>query len=381
MTNRTIRAVASALIISLTISPLVEAKRLGSGGNRGIYRPSYSNGSYSRSYSNSRNTSNQNEATSSRRLGQGENRGLARSNDESARNNSQSSYNYSQYDPNRSVRNNNSVPPRRSNGIGRTIAAGAAGTALGLLAGHSIANANNHNNQAIPATTENDSQINASSNSLPTNSSDSDIYQNQTNNVEQHQGGVSLFWLIMIVLIGFYFYRRHVAKKNRTSNPYVSHHNSDSIHRSDFHTQNSSQTNIFGRKLNNTLTDPEVTFMADGSNPEVFLRFARQRFNHVQAMNTAANVEEIRPYFTPDMFDSIRADILNNQDVAEFYDLHNELVNCVEENGMYIASVRFIGMVSEELGSAKKPFSEVWHFVKPVGSHQDWQIAGIQQDY
>ncbi|MEG1710024.1 MAG: hypothetical protein RR285_15115, partial [Acinetobacter sp.] len=26
------------------------------------------------------------------------------------------------------------------------------------------------------------------------------------------------------------------------------------------------------------------------------------------------------------------------------------------------------------------PFAEVWHFVKPAGSTQDWLVAGIQQE-
>ncbi|MFW2076100.1 hypothetical protein ACG9Y7_22280, partial [Acinetobacter gerneri] len=26
------------------------------------------------------------------------------------------------------------------------------------------------------------------------------------------------------------------------------------------------------------------------------------------------------------------------------------------------------------------PFSEIWHFVKPAGSSEDWKVAGIQQD-
>ncbi|MDU6101665.1 MAG: hypothetical protein E6657_12935, partial [Acinetobacter sp.] len=26
-----------------------------------------------------------------------------------------------------------------------------------------------------------------------------------------------------------------------------------------------------------------------------------------------------------------------------------------------------------------QPFTEIWHFVKPAGSQQDWVVAGIQQ--
>ena len=50
------------------------------------------------------------------------------------------------------------------------------------------------------------------------------------------------------------------------------------------------------------------------------------------------------------------------------------------ENGQYIASVRFTGTVSEDLNSAPQAFTEIWHFVKPAGSSQDWLVAGIQQE-
>ena len=50
------------------------------------------------------------------------------------------------------------------------------------------------------------------------------------------------------------------------------------------------------------------------------------------------------------------------------------------ENGQYVVSVRFTGTVSEDLNSLPQPFAEVWHFVKPAGSTQDWLVAGIQQE-
>ncbi len=39
-----------------------------------------------------------------------------------------------------------------------------------------------------------------------------------------------------------------------------------------------------------------------------------------------------------------------------------------------------LGTVSEDLNSLPQPFAEVWHFVKPAGSTQDWLVAGIQQE-
>lgn len=49
------------------------------------------------------------------------------------------------------------------------------------------------------------------------------------------------------------------------------------------------------------------------------------------------------------------------------------------ENGQYVVSVRFTGTVSEDLNSLPQPFAEIWHFVKPINSANDWVVAGIQQ--
>ena len=61
--------------------------------------------------------------------------------------------------------------------------------------------------------------------------------------------------------------------------------------------------------------------LPDGTEPAAFLRVARQRFNHIQSMNTASNIAEIQRYLTPDLYQSMHNDIMANQDqdVAEFF--------------------------------------------------------------
>ena len=121
--------------------------------------------------------------------------------------------------------------------------------------------------------------------------------------------------------------------------------------------------------------------LPDGTEPAAFLRVARQRFNHIQSMNTASNIEEIRRYLTPELYNSMYQDIMANQDqdVAEFSNLNAMVTDSATENGQYIVSVRFTGTVSEDLNSLPQPFAEIWHFVKPAASQQDWVVAGIQQ--
>jgi len=150
-------------------------------------------------------------------------------------------------------------------------------------------------------------------------------------------------------------------------------------------------TNIFGQSVNGG-TATQAPFGAasmqsgnqlpDGTEPAAFLRVARQRFNHIQSMNSVSNIAEIQRYLTADLYQSMYSDIMANQDqdVAEFSNLNALVLDSATENGQYVVSVRFTGTVSEDLNSQPVPFSEVWHFVKPAGSTQDWLVAGIQQE-
>ncbi|GAB01902.1 hypothetical protein ACT4_023_00780 [Acinetobacter sp. NBRC 100985] len=154
--------------------------------------------------------------------------------------------------------------------------------------------------------------------------------------------------------------------------------------------QSGDNTNIFGQSVAGSAAT-QAPFGAasmnsgnqlpDGTEPAAFLRIARQRFNHIQSVNSASNVEEIRRYLTPELYNSMYSDIVANQDqdVAEFSNLNAMVVESTTENGQYVVSVRFTGTVSEDLNSLPQPFTEIWHFVKPAGSQQDWVVAGIQQ--
>jgi predicted lipid-binding transport protein (Tim44 family) len=375
MDNRKLRCIASAVILSLTLSPLAEAKRVGGGSNRGMSRSNYSSSYSSPSYQPNRNSYSN---SSSSRLGGGNNAGMSRSYSNSGSNSGRSDYRNS----NQNSYSNQAQP--RGNNTARVIGAGVAGAAIGAMAGHAMAN-HNQQQSGVPASNTDSNHNNADTvgtvtdDTTTTASTNSDQQQAQ----QPPKSGFSWFWLIIIALGGFYLYRRFATKKNNQANmPYSSNHNASNF-TSLNNNGNSNRTNIFGQNLaanSNGTIQHNSSGMADGSSAEAFLRFARQRFNHVQSMNNASNLEEIRRYFTPEMFADIRNDIVNNQDTAEFSNLNADLVESTDENGQYIASVRFSGLVSEELGSPQEPFSEVWHFIKPVGSQQEWLIAGIQQD-
>ena len=245
-------------------------------------------------------------------------------------------------------------------GVGGMVAAGVAGAAIGAVAANALA----------------DDQASAAE-------------------AQEEKGGIpGWIWILLAAAVAFFIFRKMGAKKKVTPNPYAP--NSGANQAPFAQTPPSAaprndNTNIFGQSVAGGAAT-QAPFggasmsngnqLPDGTEPAAFLRVARQRFNHIQSVNSASNVEEIRRYLTPELFNSMYQDIMANQDqdVAEFSNLNAMVVDSSNENGQYVVSVRFTGTVSEDLNSLPQPFAEVWHFVKPAGSNQDWQVAGIQQE-
>lgn len=322
--------IAGILMATLAVAPLAEAKRAGGGKSHGMSRSSSS----SQSYSQPR-----------------------------------------QVTPAQQPMPAQTGQQKSGSGVGKMVAAGVAGAAVGAIAANAMADNNNGNSQA--------------------QTNDAELAKQQAAQQEEKKGGIpSWIWLILIAGAAFFLFRKFGAKKKLAgNNPYAP--NTSGPTSAPFGqnntARNSDNTNIFGQSVNGGAA-PQAPFGAasmqsgnqlpDGTEPAAFLRVARQRFNHIQSMNSVSNIAEIQRYLTPDLYQSMYSDIMANQDqdVAEFSNLNALVVDSATENGQYVVSVRFTGTVSEDLNSLPAPFSEVWHFVKPAGSNQDWLVAGIQQE-
>ncbi|MBB4809049.1 putative lipid-binding transport protein (Tim44 family) [Acinetobacter johnsonii] len=255
------------------------------------------------------------------------------------------------------------APAKSGPGVGGMVAAGVAGAAIGAVAANALADDNSA------------SQAQA----------------------QEEKGGIpSWIWILLAAAVAFFIFRKMGAKKKVAPNPYAPNNGST---QAPFGQQAAPRTsndnsNIFGQSVGGSAAAPQNNApfgaaytnsgsqLPDGTEPAAFLRIARQRFNHIQSMNTASNISEIQRYLTPDLYQSMYQDIMANQDqdVAEFSNLNAMVTDSATENGQYVVSVRFTGTVSEDLNSLPQPFAEVWHFVKPAGSTQDWLVAGIQQE-
>lgn len=333
MNLRTRTAITSLILATLVLSPLAEARRMGGGSSHGMSRSNSSS-----AYGNSRN------------------------------------YNSA---PARPYTPAPQQAPQKSGPGWGGVAAGVAGGALvgSMLAHSGSANANTAQQPTTATPQENGTGA----------------WNQQA--AQPQKSGFSWFWLIILAGIGFFVYRRFASKKNTLTNETATPASPFEFGNNNAQPQPAgANTNIFGQPVGGGSSAPSAGFGAaspftgngqtlpDGTEHAAFLRQARATFLHMQTMNSASNLEELRRYFTPDMFNAVQSDIASNHDTAEFPTLNAQIVDSAQENGQYVTSVLYSGTVSEDLNSAPVPFSETWHFVQPIGStDRKWLVAGIQQ--
>lgn len=111
-----------------------------------------------------------------------------------------------------------------------------------------------------------------------------------------------------------------------------------------------------------------------------FERIAKMIFIRLQAANDAGELDDLRRFTTPELFASLRLDLQERGAATQQTDvvqLDAEVLDTAQEDGRWIASVRFHGLIREQAGGTAEPFDELWHLVKPVDGSRDWAIAGI----
>lgn len=115
---------------------------------------------------------------------------------------------------------------------------------------------------------------------------------------------------------------------------------------------------------------------------EAFERIAKMIFIRLQAANDAANLDDLRQFTTPEMFASLKLDILERGPAAQATEVKRveaQVLDVADEAERQVVSVRYRGEVVEEAGAAPVSFDEVWHLVKPRRDDAGWAIAGIEQ--
>ena len=197
----------------------------------------------------------------------------------------------------------------------------------------------------------------------------------------------------MLLFIGLMIFRRKTMPQGQTQgNPFGTSSSGSATVNNNFEIPNIRKDNGVYTQQNqqsqtgvaNNSSQPQIPVgmerMADGVEPQYFLRQAKGMFLHIQSMNTPENVSEVEKYMTPELYQELKQTISGNDYVADFSQLDSQLMQSTVENNNYVASVRFYGKVSESPSSPAVDFNEMWHFVKPIqGENAKWIVAGIQQ--
>ena len=115
---------------------------------------------------------------------------------------------------------------------------------------------------------------------------------------------------------------------------------------------------------------------------ESFLLNAKKHFVHLQEAWDRGDLEKLREFATPEMFAELNQDLqarATEQNRTEVVTIEADLLGVESLQDVYLASVRFSGMIREQADGPAESFVEVWNLIKPVNGQGGWVLAGIQQ--
>ncbi len=120
----------------------------------------------------------------------------------------------------------------------------------------------------------------------------------------------------------------------------------------------------------------------EGFDPEEFLKGARLIYNRLQASWDRRDLEDIRAFTTPEVFEEIRrqAEEDPRPGKTDVLLVHPEIRDVREIEGKLVVSVLYDAMLREEASAAARPVRELWHFSRDAnGGDSFWKLEGIQQ--
>lgn len=113
-----------------------------------------------------------------------------------------------------------------------------------------------------------------------------------------------------------------------------------------------------------------------------FERNAKVNFIRLQAANDAGNLDDMRQFTTPEMFAELRLDLAERgatKQKTDVVSIQAEVIEVDESAIRYLVSVRFTGVLRDELDNTEESFDEIWHLEKLRLGDMGWVVSGIQQ--
>lgn len=137
----------------------------------------------------------------------------------------------------------------------------------------------------------------------------------------------------------------------------------------------------FGSSRGNVSTDATWEIPA-GFDVAQFERIAQTQFIRLQAAWDKADINDIREFTTPEMFAEVKMQIQERgatPSVTDVMTINAKLLGIETQESNYLASVRFVGTMKEDIDAPTISFEEIWNLSKPVVGQGGWLLAGIQQ--
>ena len=113
-----------------------------------------------------------------------------------------------------------------------------------------------------------------------------------------------------------------------------------------------------------------------------FERNAKVNFVRLQAANDAGDLDDLRQFTTPEMFAELRMDLAERgaaKQKTDVVSIQAEVIEVEESTVRYLVSVRFTGVIRDELDKTDESFDEIWHLEKLRQGGTGWVVSGIQQ--
>lgn len=117
-----------------------------------------------------------------------------------------------------------------------------------------------------------------------------------------------------------------------------------------------------------------------GFDTAAFLQQAKRHFVELQKIWDRGDANALRDFVTDDMLAELTQQMSQRtgDNVTEVVLLNAELMGIETLSDGYLASVRFSGMIREDVGAEATRLEEVWNLYKPTNGG-GWLLAGLQQ--
>ena len=121
-----------------------------------------------------------------------------------------------------------------------------------------------------------------------------------------------------------------------------------------------------------------------GFDEEGFLHLSKTNFLSLQDAWDRSDVGSLRAMMTDGMLAQIQSQLSERErsgagsGKTEVFMLEAQLLDLEEQDGAYLASVEFSGLIREEPSAGPNPFREIWNITRPKAGDEGWLVAGVQ---